>query len=133
MKSNKIILLTIILLLLVTNIQSQSIIFCESVDAFGKPVNAADTFDVSPQGGMLSVLVKPGHPLNTDVIFYQIYSIYGASPELNNIERQEVQGEWLFCWIHLNFNEEGKYRINAVSADNTVIGTGDVYIKVDKK
>lgn len=122
----------LLFLFAISNIHAQTIIFCESVDSYGKPINSADTFDVSQQGGMLTVLLKPGHQLNTTVILYQIYSFEGTTSELNNIERSEVEENWLFCWIHLNFIEEGKYRIKAFSADNVLLGTGDVYIKVDK-
>ena len=132
MKSIKISLFaTIALLLFSINIHAQGIIFCESADKYGRPINAADTFDVSPQGGILTVLLKPGHSLNTTVIFYQIYTVDGPNESLNNIERQEVQPEWVYSWVHLNFAEQGKYRIKAISEDNTFIGSGDVYIKVE--
>ena len=116
-----------------TSIQGQTLTFCESVNKYGKAINPADTFDVAQEGSMLTVLVKPGHSLNTTLVKYEIYYVDDTAAIYNNTETKEVQGNWLFCWIHLFFKDEGRYRIRALAEDNSLLGTGEVYIKLDKK
>ncbi len=116
-----------------TDASSQSLIFCESADKYGKAINPADTFDINPEGGMLTVLLKPGHALNTSLINYEIYYFSDSVSLYNNTEQKEVQSNWLFCWIHLFFKDEGKYRVRALDAEKNLLGTAEVFIKADKK
>ncbi|MEI6817479.1 MAG: hypothetical protein WCL14_12785 [Bacteroidota bacterium] len=111
---------------------SQSLIFCESVDKYGKPNNPSDTFDVDTSGSIITVLVKPGHSLNTSYIQYEIYAFDDTLAIYNNMERQDVHCDWLFCWQRFSFKDEGKYRITAYTDDNVTLGSGELYIKVLK-
>ena len=124
---------TLFVLILSSNSFSQSLIFCESVDKYGHEINPADTFDISWQGGTLCVLLKTGHTLNTDSVNLEIYDVDSAGEAvLNGKITIDVQKNWLFCWKKLLFKDDGRYKINAYSAENILLGTGELFIRKEK-
>src|ERR1035437_534374 len=107
----------------------QTITFCESVDKYGKAINPSDTFDIDTAGSAICILLKPSGPLNTLVVQYEIYSYdENDSLVLNNMLRQDVQKNWLFCWQRLSFRDSGRFKINAYTLDNVLLGSGEVVL-----
>jgi hypothetical protein len=132
--NNSLIILALMMFFTFSLSEGQTITFCESVDKYGKAVNPADTFDIDTAGSAICILLKPSEQLNTLVVQYEVYYYDDKdSLVLNNMLRQDVQKNWLFCWQRLSFRDAGRFKINAYNSDNVLIGTGEVVLVIQKQ
>ena len=102
---------------------SQTVTFCESVDANGNPSNASTVFNVHSDGGYLWVLVNGIS--NTKHVTYVIYYNGQYSTTLS----QDTQTDWTICWKKITFYDAGDYTVKVYDGSDNYVATGYLTIK----
>ncbi len=125
------ILLTHIFFLLLSTVQihAQTILFCEGVDKEGKPINSANSFTITSNGGYLHFLVQLGYEINKDEIYYELYKVDAKGKEFYETTiYQELDPKDVFFHKKIPFYDAGKYNIYVYTGDGIYLTSGSLQI-----
>lgn len=89
------------------NAQAQTIYFCEDVDSYGDPINAASTFNIGSGGGWLYVMLHNDKPFNCTNIIIDIYKNGKFETTIN----VSVEPDWDYFAKQITFYSRGTYTI----------------------
>lgn len=109
-------------------VSAQSTIqFCVQVSKGDSCVKPAKEFDVSQQGGTISMLVKTDGPVATTQLRYKIYFLdnYG-NEELSQTINQLTADDWTYAWQDVVFYDAGTYKVKVyrVNTDESFLCSG---------
>ena len=103
----------------------QQMIFCESVDANGKPSGTSTAFSISAQGSYLNVLVKLNTPLPLTKVLYDIYKLDSLGKEkFESSSVLPVETGWTWFNKGFTFYQPGAYVIYVYDESEKLIVTG---------
>jgi hypothetical protein len=92
--------------------------FCVLVDSTGKCTKTTTEFDVSKDGGTISLLLKNDKAFNTTKVSYRIFFIDAMGNEkLTNTVDQIIQKEWTYAWQDIVFYDAGMYKVKVYNTD----------------
>jgi len=104
---------------------SQQILFCESVDANGKPSGTSTAFSISAQGSFLNVLVKLNGPLSYNRVLYDVYMLDTLGKEkFESSNELPVEPGWTWFNKGFTFYQAGQYVIYVYDESEKLIVTG---------
>ena len=106
-----------VLLLLFTLISTvgysqYSMQFCVQVSKADSCIKRANEFDITSQGGTISMLVKADDSLGTQELRYKIYFLdnYG-NEEFTQTINQKTGTDWTYAWQDVVFYDPGMYKV----------------------
>jgi hypothetical protein len=103
----------------------QQMIFCESVDANGKPSGTSTAFSISAQGSYLNVLVKLNAPLPLTKVLYDIYRLDSLGKEkFESTTVLPVETGWTWFNKGFTFYHPGAYVVYVYDESEKLIVTG---------
>ena len=106
--------------------------FCVQVGKADSCIKPAKEFDVSPQGGTISMLVKTDDSVAATQLRYKIYFLDNYGNEaLSQTINQQTTANWNYAWQDVVFYEAGIYKVKVyrVSAteDFMCSGTSQIF------
>ena len=114
-------------LLVVTKVSySQTMYFCESVDADGYAVGESSVFNIGSNGGYLDVLVRLPYALGTRSVSYEIY----RNGVYDNTIYQDSQTNWVWFYKQITFYQAGSYQIYSVDGNGATLCSGTLTIQI---
>jgi hypothetical protein len=110
---------------------SQSLTFCEGVDAQGNAEGASSTFNIPSGGGYFYFLVNLGYEVGCSYVNYDIYKLSSNNAETYNttISQDDMTTTWTWFWKKVTFYESGRYHIYVYDCDGTLLTSSYVTIK----
>lgn len=121
----------ITLLLLVKLSSAQySLLFCEDVNAEGKPVAVSNQFQIDNEGGVLKLLARAEDTFKVDALDFRIYYVSdgGNEEELVRLP-QTIQPDWTFAWKETVIFDPGLYRVKIYTDKGTYLTSSNVTIR----
>src|SRR5262245_27384124 len=116
-------------LLLSLGCAGQQVIFCESVDAAGKPSGNSNTFSIAAQGSYLNVLVKLPSTAGTTRIIYDLYQVDSLGREtFESSSFLEVRPEWTWFNKGFTFYRPGTYAVYIYDNSERLIIAGNLVL-----
>ena len=104
---------------------SQQMLFCESVDANGKPSGTSTAFSISSQGSFLNILVKLDQPLSYSKVLYDIYRLDSLGKEkFESSNELPVEPGWTWFNKGFTFFQAGQYVVYVYDESEKLIVTG---------
>lgn len=114
-----------VLLLLFTLISAvgysqYSMQFCVQVSKADSCIKRANEFDITSQGGTISMLVKADDSLGTQELRYKIYFLdnYG-NEEFTQTINQKTGTDWTYAWQDVVFYDAGTYKVKVYRVSET--------------
>lgn len=107
-------LFSVVTLFFIVNVaSSQSLYFCESVDASGNPSGESSTFNIPRNGGYFYFLVKLPFTVECTDVYYEIYDVYSDYSENYNtsITHDGLGKNWTWFWKKVTFYTAGYYHV----------------------
>lgn len=125
-------LLSLFFLLVGYTVFSQSTLqFCVEAGKGDSCLHPTTEFDITKDGGTVSLFVKPEDSIGTAQLVYRIYFVdaYGNEKEAQTIE-QSAQPAWTYAWQDVVFYDSGTYKVKVFrrQADETLLCSGIVKI-----
>jgi hypothetical protein len=117
------------LLLIPIHLFSQEVIFCEQVDKFGNPKNAATEFTITSEGGFFKILVKLKKEVNASNIIFDVYKLKDTKEVFDNSLKMEVKPGVTWFYKEITFFKEGTYVVYVYDERDKLLGVGKVLIK----
>lgn len=92
--------------------------FCVEVDTNGVCKHPTTEFDISKEGGTISLLVKDSLPLNTTKLRYKIFyfDTYG-NEKPGNVLSQRIETDWTYAWQDVVFYDAGTYKVKVYKVE----------------
>lgn len=114
----------------VSNVNSQSLEFCEGVDSDGYPMTPSTVFTIPSSGGYLYFLVKLPYELGSTKIMYDIFKVDSYGGEVfDNTIYQDAKTDWTWFYQEVNFYKAGLYKVYVYDAQSNPIASGQVSIQ----
>lgn len=111
-------------------VKSQSLTFCESVDANGNPVSSSSLFYIGSGGGYLDMLVNINYDLNCYSVRYEIYKVSSnGSESYSTTITQSSKPDWRWFYKEVTFYDEGKYNVYVYDCNDYLLTSGSVRIQ----
>lgn len=105
--------------------------FCVEAGKGDSCLHPTTEFDVSKDGGTVSLFVKPEDSIGVAKLVYRIYFVdaYANEKEVQTIE-QSTQPEWTYAWQDVVFYDPGTYKVKVFrkTADEYLLCSGIVKI-----
>lgn len=112
-------------LLFVSNsASSQTLYFCEGVDADGYPITASKTFNISSSGGYLYALVRMPYEIGCRSIRLEIY----RDGAYDNTIYIDTETNWTWFWKKITFYKNGNYSFDVYDCYDYLLTSGNVRI-----
>ena len=108
---------------------SQVLYFCESVDEDGEPVNDANYFTITQDGGYLDFLVRMDSRVGVYSVYYKVYKIRNGKEVYDNTIWQDVEPDWTWFWKEINFYEDGTYDVYVYDEWDNFIASSTIEIE----
>jgi hypothetical protein len=114
----------------VSNANSQTLYFCENVDANGYAIAPSSVFSINSSGGFLYFLVRLPYEFGSTGIAYDIYRVdsYGGE-SFDNTINQDAQKNWTWFYQKVNFYKAGLYNVYVYDGDRNFLTSGQVSIQ----
>lgn len=117
--------LAIALFALNSSINAQSIYFCEGVTSDGYPITESSVFNISRDGGYLSVLVRLPFELNCRSIRFEVY----RDGNYDNTIYMDTEKNWVWFYKEITFYKAGRYSIDVYDCFDYRLVSGSVKIQ----
>lgn len=87
--------------------------FCVEAAKGAVCLHPSTEFDISKEGGTISLFVQPEDSIGTTKVLYRIYFMdtYGNEKEINTITQATEPG-WTYAWQDVVFYDPGTYKVN---------------------
>jgi hypothetical protein len=115
------------LFLLVSNLNAQTIYFCEGVDDDGYPISEASSFTIPDDGGYLYVLVRLPYEISCNEVKLHIY----RNGDFDNTIYIDTEEDWVWFWKEVTFYKRGTYEFYVYDCDDYELTRGEVRINFD--
>lgn len=94
--------------------------FCVEAAKGAVCLNPSTEFDISKEGGTISLFVQPEDSIGTAKVLYRIYFMdaYGNEKEINTITQVTEPG-WTYAWQDVVFYDPGTYKVNVYRTGTT--------------
>ena len=113
-----------------SEVKSQSLYFCESVDSEGYPVSESTVFNISSNGGYLKFLVRLPYKISTSSVSYVIYKVdEDGNENYESTIYQDVENTWSWFWKEITFYNSGVFNIAVYDGDNIYLTSGQISIQ----
>ncbi|MCF8243078.1 MAG: hypothetical protein K9J16_17005 [Melioribacteraceae bacterium] len=122
-------ILVILFTLLCVTVSAQEIYLCKSHTEDGKPIDAGNSWNISPWGTYITILYDNGSkPIKDDLMF--VFIDKKMSGKYQPYDSEAIKIEERRNWISFNhkFTERGEYRVYAVDSDQKELASIDVKI-----
>jgi len=127
-------LFSVVALFFIVNIaSSQTLYFCESVDASGIPSGESSTFNIPKGGGYFYFLVKLPYTVECTDVYYDIYDVYSDYSENFNttISQDGIGKSWDWFWKKVTFYNSGYYHVYVRDCNGTTLASS--YLTINFK
>jgi hypothetical protein len=125
-------LFSIVALFIVVNTaKSQTLYFCEGVDANGNPSGESSTFNIPRGGGFFYFLVKLPYTVECNEVYYDIYDVYSDYSENYNtsITQDGIEKSWVWFWKKVTFYTPGYYHVYVKDCYGATLASSYLTIK----
>ena len=119
-------------LCLAGSLTAQQMVFCESVDAAGKPSGASSAFSITSQGSFLNILVTLKKPAGAVKVIYDIYHLQDGKEVFESSSPLNVQPEWSWFNKGFTFYKPGDYAVYVYGEDEKLIVSGKLKLVMKK-
>ena len=116
------------LLLLPCTLTAQQVIFCEQVDASGRPKNASNEFTIGNEGGFFKILVKLNEQVSSNEVVFDVYKVAEGTKHFDTSLRMEVKPAITWFFKEITFFKPGEYQVYVYSDKDKLLGVGHVVI-----
>jgi hypothetical protein len=120
-------LLFVLALLLISNLNAQTMYFCEGVDDDGYPITEASSFTIPDDGGYLYVLIRLPYEIDCKSVRFEIY----RNGEYDNTIYLDTEYDWTWFWKQIDFYKRGTYEFYVYDCDDYELTRGEVRIDYD--
>lgn len=110
--------------ILISNLNAQTMYFCEGVDDDGYPINDASSFTIPDDGGYLYVLIRLSYEVDCESVRLEIY----RNGNYDNTIYLDTEYEWSWFWKQITFYKRGNYDIYAYDCYDYELASGRVRI-----
>jgi hypothetical protein len=117
--------LALALFALNSSVNAQSIYFCESVTSDGYPVTESSVFNISRDGGYLSVLVRLPYEVACRSVRFEIY----RGGAYDNTIYMDTEKNWVWFYKDITFYKTGTYSIYVYDCFDYMLTSGSVKIQ----
>jgi hypothetical protein len=121
-------ILFLFLLILPPSLKAQQIIFCESVDKSGFPINASREFTIGNKGGFIKILVKLDKEVKTENVIFDIYKMNDDKKIYNNTLHMTTKPGLTWFYKEITFFNSGDYQVYVYDEFDKILGVGEVKI-----
>ncbi len=111
---------------------SSKIIFCEGVEN-NEPVNAATSFLIPSNGGIVTIQVDNGKALKTTELILDVYKKPAGSTEYSEFvetKRYTIEATWNRPYFDYTFAGVGEYKFSVYNADEVWINSATITMKL---
>ncbi len=108
-----------------SSVNAQSMYFCESVSSDGYPITESSVFNISRDGGYLSVLVRLPYEVACRSVRFEIY----RNGEYDNTIYVDTEKNWVWFWKEVTFYKAGNYSVYAYDCFDYMLTSGSVKIQ----
>ena len=117
----------VLFILFSLNSFSQTLYFCEDVDADGYPINEASVFTIPDDGGYLYVLVRLPYEVACRSVSFEIE----RNGKYDNTVYLDTDKDWVWFYKQITFYKSGSYDFYVCDCYDDLIVSGDVDIDFD--
>jgi hypothetical protein len=104
---------------------AQSIYFCESVSGDGYPITESSVFNISRDGGYLSVLVRLPYEVACRSVRFEIY----RNGEYDNTIYMDTEKNWVWFYKEITFYKAGNFSVYVYDCFDYLLTSGSVKIQ----
>jgi len=108
---------------------SQSLSFCEKIDAKGNPVNINTAFSVNKNGSPVSFIFALPAGYNGASVNFDIYRVDQEKEVFHSTMKQAVNNSQKTVVKQMTFYDAGKYRIYVFDEKDQQLAKSDLIIK----
>jgi hypothetical protein len=92
--------------------------FCVEAAKGAVCLHPSTEFDITKDGGTISLFVKPEDSIGTTQLLYRIYFMdeFGNEKEVNSIS-QTTKPNWSYAWQDVVFYDPGTYKVKVYRTD----------------
>ena len=119
--------LIVLSLLLISNLNAQTMYFCEGVDDDGYPITEASSFTIPDDGGYLYALIRLPYEIGCKSVRFEIY----RNGDYDNTIYLDTEYDWTWFWKQINFYKRGTYEFYVYDCDDYELTRGEVRIDYD--
>ncbi len=119
--------LIVLSLLLISNLNAQTMYFCEGVDDDGYPITEASSFTIPDDGGYLYALIRLPYEIDCKSVRFEIY----RNGDYDNTIYLDTEYNWTWFWKQINFYKRGTYEFYVYDCDDYELTRGEVRIDYD--
>ena len=129
MRSKKAFILIIfglIMLVIASETEAQTLYFCEGVDESGYPITESSVFNISSGGGYLYALVRLPYSLECSSVRMEIY----RNGDYDNTIYVDTEKSWTWFWKKITFYKQGSYTFYVYDCFDYKLASGTVKIQI---
>jgi hypothetical protein len=120
----------VLMLLALAGKAQYSLTFCENVSPEGKAQMPSNSFMITKEGGLMTLLLKSDEKIPSQDLDFKIFYINdnGKEEEISKIS-QKIEPGWNYVWKELVFFDPGNYRVKAYSSTGTYLTSANLNLK----
>ncbi len=108
----------------VSEINAQSIYFCEDVTSDGYPITESSTFNIGSGGGWIKVLVRLPYEVACYSVRFEIYK----NGSYDNTIYLDTEKSWVWFWKKITFYDSGRFTVYVYDCFDYMLTSGTVRI-----
>lgn len=134
MKNMRFKFLLLTLFFFTSTLFSQKIYFCEGVTSDGAPLNKVKSFEISPSGNYLYILLSnDDRPLNVEMVYLFIDKFMGTEYQPFDSEVIKIEKERTWVAFNYKFIEPGDYKIYFINTKQKKIAERTFTVTMKKE